>query len=86
MPISSTVDFSHLRGAIGGGMAVQDVVAKKWQEVTGRPLVEGYGLSETSPLLWLIHSMEPKDSVRSDYRPQAPRCIVSMTMGTRLLR
>jgi len=46
-----TVDFSHLRGAIGGGMAVQDVVATKWKEVTGRPLVEGYGLSETSPLL-----------------------------------
>jgi long-chain acyl-CoA synthetase len=50
-PDFKTVDFSHLRGAIGGGMAVQDVVAKKWEEVTGRPLVEGYGLSETSPLL-----------------------------------
>ncbi|MEJ0029671.1 MAG: AMP-binding protein [Bacteroidota bacterium] len=50
-PDFSTIDFSHLRGVIGGGMAVQDVVAKKWQEVTGIPLVEGYGLSETSPLL-----------------------------------
>lgn len=45
------LDFSRLKGAVAGAMAVQDVVAKKWMEVTGRPLVEGYGLSETSPVL-----------------------------------
>lgn len=45
------LDFSHLKGAIGGGMAVQDAVAKRWKEVTGKPLLEGYGLSETSPVL-----------------------------------
>jgi long-chain acyl-CoA synthetase len=45
------LDFSHLKGAVGGGMAVQDAVAKKWEAVTGKPLVEGYGLSETSPVL-----------------------------------
>jgi long-chain acyl-CoA synthetase len=45
------VDFSRLKGAVGGGMAVQDAVAKRWMEVTGKPLVEGYGLSETSPVL-----------------------------------
>jgi long-chain acyl-CoA synthetase len=50
-PTFASLDFSHLKGAVGGGMAVQDVVAKKWQEVTGKPLVEGYGLSETSPVL-----------------------------------
>ena len=50
-PDFHTVDFSGLHGAIGGGMAVQDVVAKRWTEVTGSPLVEGYGLSETSPVL-----------------------------------
>jgi long-chain acyl-CoA synthetase len=50
-PEFKTIDFSHLAGAVGGGMAVQDAVAKKWQEVTGKPLVEGYGLSETSPVL-----------------------------------
>lgn len=44
-------DFSQLHGAIGGAMAVQDVVAQKWEELTGKPIVEGYGLSETSPVL-----------------------------------
>jgi long-chain acyl-CoA synthetase len=42
------VDFSQLRIANGGGMAVQEAVAKKWLAVTGCPIVEGYGLSETS--------------------------------------
>jgi long-chain acyl-CoA synthetase len=50
-PQFKDLDFSHLHGAIGGGMAVQDVVAKRWEQVTGKPLVEGYGLSETSPVL-----------------------------------
>ena len=50
-PSFKDLDFSHLKGAIGGGMAVQDVVAKRWKEVTGKPLLEGYGLSETSPVL-----------------------------------
>ena len=45
------LDFSPLKGAVGGGMAVQDAVAKRWAEVTKTPLVEGYGLSETSPVL-----------------------------------
>jgi long-chain acyl-CoA synthetase len=45
------LDFSKLKGAVAGAMAVQDVVAKRWREVTGSPLVEGYGLSETSPVL-----------------------------------
>lgn len=44
-------DFSQLHGAIGGAMAVQDVVAARWEELTGKPIVEGYGLSETSPVL-----------------------------------
>jgi len=45
------VDFSHLVFAISGGMATQAAVAKKWQEVAGVPIVEGYGLSETSPVV-----------------------------------
>jgi long-chain acyl-CoA synthetase len=50
-PDFKNLDFSVLKGSVGGGMAVQDVVAIKWAEVTGKPLVEGYGLSETSPVL-----------------------------------
>ncbi len=46
-------DFSALKLTIGGGAAVQPAVAKKWQEVTGNRLQEGYGLSETSPILTL---------------------------------
>ena len=43
------LDFSHLRMSLGGGMAVQRPVAEEWQRVTGKPLVEAYGLTETSP-------------------------------------
>jgi long-chain acyl-CoA synthetase len=43
------LDFSTLKGALGGGMAVQRAVAERWREVTGTPLVEAYGLTETSP-------------------------------------
>ncbi|CAG4989590.1 Long-chain-fatty-acid--CoA ligase [Dyadobacter sp. CECT 9275] len=45
------VDFSGLKISIAGGMALQKIVAEKWEKVTGCPLVEGYGLSETSPVL-----------------------------------
>lgn len=45
------LDFSLLRLAFGGGMAIQRVVAERWRNVTGRPLIEGYGLSETSPVV-----------------------------------
>ena len=43
------VDFSQLKLTLGGGMAVQQSVADKWQQVTGKTLVEAYGLTETSP-------------------------------------
>ncbi|NGP52408.1 long-chain-fatty-acid--CoA ligase [Thioalkalivibrio sp. XN8] len=43
------VDFSHLRVTLGGGMAVQAAVAERWQQVTGKPLIQAYGLTETSP-------------------------------------
>lgn len=43
------LDFSHLKIALGGGMAVQRAVADRWQEVTKSTLVEAYGLTEASP-------------------------------------
>jgi len=44
------LDFSRLILTAGGGMAVQEAVAKRWLEATGCPIAEGYGLSETSPV------------------------------------
>lgn len=41
----------HLKHAIAGGMALQSDVAKRWQEITGVPIIEGYGLTETSPVV-----------------------------------
>ncbi len=43
------LDFSTLKMTLGGGMAVQRAVAERWKEVTGVPLIEAYGLTETSP-------------------------------------
>jgi len=44
------IDFSSLRMSFGGGMAVQRAVAEKWQKVTGCALIEGYGMTESSPV------------------------------------
>ena len=52
------LDFSGLRLTLGGGMAVQRHVAERWLEITGHPLVEGYGLSETSP----VATVNPTDT------------------------
>ena len=48
-PGFSDLDFSHLKITLGGGMAVQRAVAERWKAVTGVPLIEAYGLTETSP-------------------------------------
>ncbi len=50
-PQFAALDFRPLRLAFGGGMAIQQAVAQRWATVTGRPLIEGYGLSETSPVV-----------------------------------
>jgi long-chain acyl-CoA synthetase len=49
-PEFQKLDFSSLRISNGGGMAVQQAVAEKWLKLTGVPIIEGYGLSETSPV------------------------------------
>jgi long-chain acyl-CoA synthetase len=48
-PDFAKLDFSSLKLAVGGGMAVQKAVAERWQQVTGSTLIEGYGLTETAP-------------------------------------
>jgi long-chain acyl-CoA synthetase len=48
-PEFAKVDFSHLIITLGGGMAVQKPVADRWRAVTGKPLIQAYGLTETSP-------------------------------------
>ena len=48
-PKFPSLDFSNLKITIGGGMAVQKAVADKWHEITGTPLIQAYGLTETSP-------------------------------------
>ncbi|MCU0392986.1 MAG: AMP-binding protein [Thermoflexibacter sp.] len=50
-PEFTTIDFSKLKIAVGGAMAIQSIVAEKWKKVTGVPLSEGYGLTESSPVL-----------------------------------
>ncbi len=57
-PGFSALDFSDLRLVVGGGMAVQEGVAKRWQETTGVVLLEGYGLTEASPAVCIM----PADS------------------------
>jgi len=51
------LNFGSLKFALGGGMAVQKSVAEQWHKVTGHPLVEGYGMTESSP----VASVNPLD-------------------------
>jgi long-chain acyl-CoA synthetase len=50
-PGFADLDFSHFKFGLGGGMAVQRPVAEKWQKITGQVLIEGYGLTECSPVV-----------------------------------
>lgn len=59
-PEFAELDFSALRVAVGGGAAVQTEVARRWREITGSPLVEGYGLTEASPVVCINPFHDPK--------------------------
>jgi len=59
-PGFESVDFSALKLTLGGGMAVQQSVAEHWRRVTGAPLLEAYGLTETSPAV-CINPMDLED-------------------------
>lgn len=59
-PDFSAVDFSRLRLTIAGGMALQKAVADRWEQITGGKIVEGYGMTETSPVV----SVNPYDGIQ----------------------
>jgi long-chain acyl-CoA synthetase len=59
-PEFAQLDFGALKFAIGGGAAVQRGVADRWMAITGSPLVEGYGLTEASPVVCINPVTQPK--------------------------
>jgi len=59
-PEFAELDFSQLKFAIGGGAAVQSAVAERWQALTGTALVEGYGLTEASPVVCINPVLRPR--------------------------
>ncbi|TXC66929.1 long-chain-fatty-acid--CoA ligase [Piscinibacter aquaticus] len=75
-PDFARLDFSDLVISNGGGMAVQRATADKWRKVTGCPVVEGYGLSETSPVV-TINRFDADDFTGSIGLP-VPSTLVSI--------
>ncbi|VVD66626.1 AMP-binding protein [Pandoraea soli] len=55
-------DFSRLKLSLAGGMATQRAIAERWKQVTGKPIIEGYGLTECSPIV----TMNPVDLSHMD--------------------
>ena len=59
-PDFAALDFSQLKFAVGGGAAVQSAVAERWRAITGTELVEGYGLTEASPVVCINPVRRPR--------------------------
>jgi long-chain acyl-CoA synthetase len=59
-PEFAELDFGALRVAVAGGAAVQSEVSRRWREITGSPLVEGYGLTEASPVVCINPFANPR--------------------------
>jgi long-chain acyl-CoA synthetase len=60
-PRAAEVDFRGLHMAMGGGTAIQTPVSRRWETLTGKPIVQGYGLSETAPVLTICDPRAPFD-------------------------
>jgi long-chain acyl-CoA synthetase len=60
VPEFAALDFSALRVAVAGGAAIQSEVARRWREITGSQVVEGYGLTEASPVVCINPFLTPK--------------------------
>jgi long-chain acyl-CoA synthetase len=60
VPEFAELDFRALRVAVGGGAAIQNEVSRRWREITGSNVVEGYGLTEASPVVCINPFMKPK--------------------------
>jgi len=75
-PGFSDIDFSTLKLTVGGGAPVQEAVSLKWKEITGRAIKEGYGLSETSPVLSL--NLEKDDNYVSGIGIPLPSTDISI--------
>ena len=59
-PDFAALDFSSLRVAVAGGAAIQSEVARRWRDITGSQVVEGYGLTEASPVVCINPFLTPK--------------------------
>lgn len=60
-PDFKSVDFSHLKLCVAGAMAVSKIVFDRWKKTTGTPILEGYGLSEASPVVCCNPTINPQD-------------------------
>jgi long-chain acyl-CoA synthetase len=71
------VDFSKINTSVAGGMALQSAVAKRWQAVTGSELTQGWGLTETSPVLTIMPPQTPFNNSAGQPIPSTEIAIVN---------